>query len=100
MEIKVKTPAKINLTLEITGQRPDGFHELKSIMQMVDLYDYLTFDIEKSESLEINLSGSNSYIPYDERNIVYKAIKLFMDKTKLPPCKFNIYIEKNITSED
>ncbi|MBR2526199.1 4-(cytidine 5'-diphospho)-2-C-methyl-D-erythritol kinase [bacterium] len=99
MEIKVKTPAKINLTLEIIGKRQDGFHELKSIMQMIDLYDYLTFDIQKSENLEINLSGSNSQIPYDEKNIVYKAIKLFMDKTDLSPCRFNIYIDKNIPSE-
>ena len=99
MEIKVKTPAKINLTLEITGKRPDGFHELKSIMQMIDLYDYLTFDIQKSENFEINLSGSNPNIPYDDRNIVYKAIKLFMDKTNFAPHMFNIYIDKNIPSE-
>ncbi len=99
MQIKVKTPAKINLTLEITGKREDGFHELKSIMQMISLYDYLTFDIDKSESFEVNLSGSNPKIPYDERNIVYKAIKLFTDKTNISCCKFNVYIEKNIPSE-
>lgn len=99
MQIKVKTPAKINLTLEVTGKREDGFHDIKSIMQMINLYDYLTFDIEKSENLEINLSGSNPKIPYNEKNIVHKAIKLFMEKTNLQPCKFNIYIEKNIPSE-
>ena len=49
MQIKGKTPAKINLTLEIVGKRPDGFHDIKSIMQMINLYDYLTFDIEDSE---------------------------------------------------
>ena len=99
MQIKVKTPAKINLTLEIMGKREDRFHDIKSIMQMISLYDYLTFDIEKSENLEINLSGSNPKIPYNEKNIVHKAIKLFMEKTNLQPCKFNIYIEKNIPSE-
>ena len=55
MQIKVKTPAKINLTLEIVRKREDGFHEIKSIMQMINLYDYLTFNIEKSDKIEINL---------------------------------------------
>ena len=76
MQIKVKTPAKINLTLEVTGKRPDGFHNIQSIMQMINLYDILTFDIEKNDELEIELSGTNPNIPYDERNIVYKAIEI------------------------
>ena len=99
MQIKVKTPAKINLTLEITGRREDGFHDIQSIMQMINLYDYLTFDIEKSDKFEINLSGTNPNIPYNEKNIVYKAIMLFVEKVKLPPHKFSVYLEKNIPSE-
>lgn len=99
MQIKVKTPAKINLTLEITGKRADGFHELKSIMQMINLYDYLTFNIEKSSNLKINLSGTNPNIPYNEKNIVHKAIKLFFEKTKIEPHKISVYLEKNIPSE-
>ncbi len=99
MQIKVKTPAKINLTLEISGKRPDGFHDIKSIMQMINLYDILTFDIEKSEETEINLSGSNPNIPYDENNLVHKAIKLFMEKTNMPPHRFSVYMEKNIPTE-
>lgn len=99
MQIKVKTPAKINLTLEITGKRADGFHELKSIMQMINLYDYLTFNIEKSSNLKINLSGTNPNIPYNEKNIVHKAIKLFFEKTKIEPHKISVHLEKNIPSE-
>lgn len=99
MQIKVKTPAKINLTLEITGKRQDGFHELKSIMQMINLYDYLTFNIEKSEQTEIILSGTNPNIPYNEKNIVHKAIKLFMKKNNVSPHKFSVHLEKNIPSE-
>ena len=41
-ELKVKCPAKINLTLEIVNKRIDGFHNIKSIMQLINLYDYLT----------------------------------------------------------
>lgn len=99
MQIKVKTPAKINLTLEITGKRPDGFHELKSIMQMINLYDFLTFDIEESGRTEIILSGTNPNIPYNEKNIVHKAITLFMDKINAKPHRISVYLEKNIPSE-
>lgn len=42
MEIKVLAPAKINLTLDVTGKRPDGYHNILSIMQSVDLYDTIT----------------------------------------------------------
>ena len=51
MQVKVKTPAKINLTLEVTAKRPDGFHNIQSIMQMINLYDYLTINVEKSDKL-------------------------------------------------
>ena len=71
--IKVKTPAKINLTLEIVGKYPNGFHELKSIMATVNLYDYITCEsaqIQKKEN-EIILSGNSDKIPYDKKNIVY-----------------------------
>jgi 4-diphosphocytidyl-2-C-methyl-D-erythritol kinase len=99
MQIKVKTPAKINLTLEVIGKRPDGFHDIQSVMQMINLYDILTFDIEKNSELEIILTGTNPKIPYDERNIVYKAIKLFIEKANIPPHKYRVHLEKNIPSE-
>ena len=47
--IKVKTPAKINLTLEILNKRTDGFHNIQSIMQAVSLFDFITINIEDSE---------------------------------------------------
>ena len=99
MQIKVKTPAKINLTLEVTGKRPDGFHNIQSIMQMINLYDYLTFDIEKSDKLQITLSGTNPKIPYNEKNIVHKAIVLFFEKANIEPHKISVHLEKNIPSE-
>lgn len=94
--IKVKTPAKINLTLEILNKREDGFHNLQSIMQTISLYDYLTFCIEKSENLEINLSGNSDDIPYDSKNLVYKSAVKFFEKAKISNVKLDIYIEKNI----
>ena len=76
--MKVQCPAKINLTLKVTGKRPDGFHNIESIMQTISLYDYLTIDVEKSENFEINLSGNSTEIPYNEKNLVYKAVMLFI----------------------
>lgn len=94
-EIKIKTPAKINLVLEILGKRPDGFHELRSIMQAVSLYDYLTITVESGKT-EIKLSGTSQLIPYDENNIVYKATELFLRQAGIKNQNIHIYIEKNI----
>ncbi len=94
--IKVKTPAKINLTLEILNRRPDGFHNIQSIMQTVNLYDYLTFSVSENNETEIILKGNSSEIPYDDKNIVYKAIQNFLDKTQIKNKKVEVYIEKHI----
>lgn len=95
MQLKVKTPAKINLTLEILNKREDGFHNIQSIMQLIDLYDYLTIGVEPSSETTITLSGTSDEIPYNEKNLVYKATKLFLDHTKLSGI-ISIHIEKNI----
>lgn len=99
MQIKVKTPAKINYTLEILGQRADGFHDLQSVMQIINLYDYLTFDIEPSDEEQIILTGNSDKIPYNEKNIIYKAIKKFSEYSDTKPHLIKCYIEKNIPTE-
>lgn len=94
--IKVKCPAKINLTLEIVNKREDGFHNIKSIMQMISLYDYLTISIKKVDKNEIKLSGTSSEIPYDEKNLVYKAVELFLAESNIKNLLVEVHIEKNI----
>lgn len=94
MQIKVKCPAKINLTLEVLGKRPDGFHNIQSVMQTIDLFDYLTISVEESDKFEIKLSGTSEDIPYDERNLVYKAILLFFKEQQNR--LVSVHIEKNI----
>ena len=94
--IKVQCPAKINLTLKVLNRRDDGFHNIESIMQTIDLFDYLTINIENSSTPEILLDGNNKEIPYNEKNLVYKAAKLFLDKMNLQNKKISIYIEKSI----
>ena len=59
--IKIKCPAKINLTLEIVNRREDGFHNIKSIMQMISLYDYLTISINNADKNSILLSGTTVF---------------------------------------
>ena len=76
--VKVKCPAKINLNLKVTGKRPDGYHNIESVMQTISLYDFLTISVEDFERLEITLNGNCAEIPYDETNLVYKAAKLLL----------------------
>lgn len=102
--IKIKTPAKLNLTLEIVNKREDGFHNIKSIMQTIDLHDYLTISIEEGIKQNILLTGNSTEIPYNEKNLVYKSTEIFFKyiNTKNPEYlenkKYNvsINIEKNI----
>ena len=95
-KVKVKCPAKINLTLEVVNKRDDGFHNIKSIMQMIDLYDTLEICVLENSTMQIMLSGNSEEIPYDERNLVYKAADLFFKETGIRNKKVEIYIEKNI----
>ena len=87
-----KAYAKINISLDIVGKREDNYHLLKMIMQTIDVYDVL--EISKIEK-GIIISCNKSYVPTDERNIVYKAAKLFMDTYKIN-FGVEINIDKNI----
>ncbi len=97
-QIKIQTPAKINLTLEVLDKRADGFHNIQSIMQAISLYDFLTISISENSDKqnEIALSGTSNEIPYDEKNIVYKATKLYLDAALIQTKRIEIFIEKNI----
>lgn len=95
--LRVACPAKINLTLEVVNKRDDGFHNIKSIMQLISLYDFLDIKIEKSlSSSDIILAGNSNELLYDETNLVYKAAKIFFDKANIQNYNVSIYIEKNI----
>lgn len=99
IELKVKAPAKINFTLEILNKRKDGFHNIQSIMQAINLYDFLTFKISENPINEIILNGNSKIIPYNEKNLVYKAINEYFAKSEIFNKKIEVYIEKNIPIE-
>lgn len=78
MNIRVKAYAKINLHLDVTGIRTDGYHNIQSIMQSVSLCDIV--DIELTENEKIIIECDTAGVPLDQKNIAYKAAKLFLDK--------------------
>ena len=65
-------------------------------MQTINLFDYLTISADSSQRFEIKLSGTSSDIPYNEKNLVHKAVCLFAERTNLSAHKIEIFIEKNI----
>ena len=76
--MRLRALAKINLGLDILRKREDGYHEVRMIMQTIQMYDVL--EIKKKKAPGISLSVNYPYIPCDERNLVYKAAKLLMDE--------------------
>lgn len=77
-KIVCKAMAKVNLGLDVLRRRQDGYHEVRMIMQSVDLYDVLTF--EKTEAAGIVIRTNKKNIPTDQRNLIYKAADLLMRK--------------------
>lgn len=76
--MRLRALAKINLGLDILRKREDGYHEVRMIMQTIQMYDVL--EMKKVKKPGISLTVNYPYIPNDERNLVYKAAKLLMDE--------------------
>lgn len=74
--MKLRALAKINLGLDVTGKRPDGYHEVRMIMQNIQMFDQL--EIERSEQPGIRIETNLSFLPCNENNLVYKAADLLM----------------------
>ena len=79
--MKLRAYAKINLGLDVLRRREDGYHDVKMIMQTIQMYDML--EMEKSEQPGIHLTTNLSYIPVNENNLVYKAVKLLMNQYRI-----------------
>jgi len=91
--MKIPCPAKINIRLKITGRRPDGYHDLVSVMVPVELFDYI--ELETGQTQGITLSCEGLSVPSNEDNLVFKAARAFFSQTGL---KQNVFIKltKNI----
>ncbi len=91
MKVEIKAPAKINLYLDVLGKRPDGYHDIESIMQTVTLFDIVT--VEKAQ--EISMTCSDATLPTDEKNLCIKAAKRFFERAGISGGA-KIHVEKNI----
>ncbi len=76
---KLLAPAKLNIRLKVTGRRPDGYHELFSIMVPVSLFDHL--ELEMTLNGRIRLTCQGLPIPVNEKNLVYRAAQAFFSRT-------------------
>jgi len=90
---RIKSFAKINLGLEITGKRKDGYHDLLTLFQAVDFYDILEF--REIRSNDIRLEGTDHSISWDESNLVFKAAALLKEQYSTLR-GISILVEKNI----
>jgi 4-diphosphocytidyl-2-C-methyl-D-erythritol kinase len=92
--ITLLSPAKINLTLDVLGKRPDGYHEVRSIMQPINLFDEVKVEIaEEGNGVEIESTGLK--IPRGKENLAWKAARIFLEETGLN-LKVRIFIKKRI----
>ena len=87
-----KSYAKINLTLDVLDKLPNGYHEVKMIMQSINLFDLVIVD---KVPRGIHISTNCKFIPRNDKNIAYQAAKLFFEKTGISGGA-KILIHKNI----
>ncbi len=88
----LKSPCKVNLLLNILGKRPDGFHELETVMQPVNFCDELTFERGGSS---LSLTCSETSLPTDSKNLVHRAATVFLAAAKITD-GVKIHLEKRI----
>ena len=89
--------AKVNLTLDVFGKRPDGYHDLQSVMQTISLRDDIEIDVQTRKPWA--LYCTNESIPTDETNLAWKAAKIYCDAMKKDPGGIEIRITKRIPSQ-
>ena len=89
--------AKINLTLDVLGKREDGYHDLKSVMQTISLRDDIEIDVGTGKPWVLRCDKEG--VPCDERNLAWKAAKVYCDALHKDPNGLEIRITKRIPSQ-
>ena len=92
MSLEKNSPCKVNLLLNILGKRSDGFHELETVLQPINLCDRLTFGRAASG---VELTCSDSTLPVDARNLVHRAATAFLQAAQVKD-GVRIHLEKKI----
>ncbi|MFA1822369.1 4-(cytidine 5'-diphospho)-2-C-methyl-D-erythritol kinase [Virgibacillus oceani] len=93
MIIFEKAPAKLNLSLDVISKREDGYHNVEMVMTTIDLSDRISIHELEEDKIEISLESR--YVPSDERNLAYKAARLFKEAYNIKR-GIHIEIEKSI----
>lgn len=78
--IELRSNAKINLSIDVLRKLPDGYHEVRMVMQLLDLYDKVRIGIFPERDKAVKISANLPYIPRDERNLAYRAVLLMIEK--------------------
>src|SRR5215471_2220904 len=92
MRLEKKSPCKVNLILNILGKRADGFHELETVMQPVNVCDELRF---ARGGTGVQLTCSHPELPVDGRNLVFRAATAFLGEAKVAD-GVRLHLEKRI----
>ena len=92
-EINLKALAKINLSLDVVRKREDGYHEVRMIMQTINLYDKL--EMKKCSEPGIHITTNSNFLPTNENNLVYKAADLLKKEFNIQQ-GISIYLHKYI----
>lgn len=94
-ELVVRAPAKVNLTLRILRKRSDGYHDLDSVMQKVELADIITLRCCRQPGITLSCPGAA--LPEDDTNLAWKAAAAFLEATgRTEDCGVSIVLEKRI----
>lgn len=91
-DLIARAPAKVNLHLEVLHQRPDGYHEIETIFQALDLFDTLTFERTKGP---VHVTCAHPGVPNDRTNLVHRAAKMIRNRTGVD-AGVSIRIDKKI----
>ena len=96
MRLELVAPAKLNLTLEITGRRQDGYHDIVSVMQAIDIVDHVRLD--DAPTLELEVTGESQLgVPIEgPRNLAFKAAQVLAAAAGIANPGVRIQLEKNI----
>lgn len=97
MKMTLEARAKINLFLDITGKRSDGYHIINTVMQSVSLCDEVSVCENDDDKIKISCSDDN--VPCDETNTAYKAVVCFFEYTGLDRKGITVKIKKRIPSQ-
>ena len=92
--MEVQAHAKLNLTLDVLGRRPDGYHDLRMIMQSIRLTDLLT--LEENDGGELRVSTNLHFLPNNEKNLAAQAALRWWEARGQAPRGLDIAIEKHV----